>query len=135
MPQLVAGRYITAELCGGLDDISLPQGLYGPSTKDDSETPSELVDLVFGHSPPLDIFTAIENWPIARCAQIEPLPDTLQSPPEHERGQYPTSADDPWYDSPPHYEPEQPHITGVAVTSSGICGNPNLVSRGDRIIC
>ena len=34
-----------------------------------------------------------------------------------------------------YYEPEQPHITGVAVTGSGICGNPNLVSHGVCIIC
>ena len=74
--QPVAGRYMTTELCGGLVDISLPEGLYGPSTKGDSEPTSELVDLVLGHNPPLDSFSAIEDQPIGRCAQIEPIPDT-----------------------------------------------------------
>ena len=50
-------------------------------------------------------------------------------------GQNATFADDPWYNSQPNYEPKQPHITGVAVTSSGICGNYNFVSRGDCMIC
>ena len=93
-----------------------PKKLYGPSTKDDSEPPSELVDLILGNNPPLDSYTGTESQSIARCAQIEPITDTLQSPPANESGQHATSADGLWYNSQPHYEPEQPHITGVAVT-------------------
>ena len=86
-------------MSGGLDDIFLPEGLYGPSTKDDSEPPSELVDLVFGNNPPLDSYTAIESRPIARCAQIEPIPETPQSPIAHEGGQHASFADDTWYNT------------------------------------
>ena len=91
--------------------------------------------MVLGNNPPLNSYAASESHHTARCAQIEPIPDTPQSPPAHENGQQATFADDLWYRCQPHYEPERPHITGVAVTGSGICGNPNLVSRGDCIIC
>ena len=46
-PQTVAGRLMTTELPGGLDDLSIAEALYGPSYTDDNP-PSDLVDLVLG---------------------------------------------------------------------------------------
>ena len=77
----------------------------------------------------------MESRPIAKCTQIEPIPDTPQSPPDHERGQNAAFINDPWSDSQTKHEPEQAHITVVAVSTSGMCGNRNLVARGHCMVC
>ena len=70
------------------------------------------------------------------CSQLEPLPDTSQSPPAHECGQNFNRWNDPWEeDDQFHYQPENAHIRGVPVSTSGICGNPNQVSQGNHAVC
>ena len=73
--------------------------------------------------------------PIARCVQVQPIPDTLQSPPDHERGPNTGFADDRWTSYQASREPEQAHITGVAMSTSGVCGNPYYVARSECYVC
>ena len=63
------------------------------------------------------------------------MPDTPQSPPDHERGPNTVSAEDRWSSYQADHRPEQAHITGVAVRTSGVCGNPNYVARSDCYVC
>ena len=86
-PQTVAGRFMTTDLPGGLDDLSIAAALYGPSSTDDNP-PSDLVDLVLGQSPPSESFKRLNQRPIAHCSQLAPIPDTPQSPPIYEQGPY-----------------------------------------------
>ena len=133
-PQTVAGRGMTCDLPSS-DIFSLYDGLYGPSTEADSELEDELVNLVLGIGPPSINGAPLEEQPLARCAQVQPVPDTPQSPPDHERGHNTAFAKDLWSNYQTSYEPEQAHITGVSVNTSGVCGNPNYVARSDCFMC
>ena len=82
---------MTTELPRGLDDLSVAEALYGPSSADDSYPPSDLDDLVLGQS-----FMPLNQRPIADCSQLEPIPDTPQSPPIYEQGPYVNNINDLW---------------------------------------
>ena len=132
--QTVAGRFMTTELPGGLDDLSIAEALYGPSYSNDNP-PSDLVDLVLGQSPPSESFKPLNQRPIAHCSQLEPIPDTPQSPPIHEQGSYVGNFDTPWTTEQYPRWPDNAHITGVAVSTNGACGEPNIVHHGDCYVC
>ena len=131
-PQTIAGRGLTCDLPSS-DDFSLYDGLYGPSTI--AEPEDKLVNLMLGIGPPSNSDAPLKDQPIARCDQVQPIPDTPQSLPDHARGPNTAFANDQWSNYQANYEPEQAHITGVAVSTSGICGNPNYVARGDCWMC
>ena len=117
-PITVTGRGMTTELPSSEDDFSLYAGLYGPSTKVDSVPTDEVVELVLGNYPPLDTPRPIYQQPIAICGQLEPLPDTPQSPPVHERGQNFSHWTDPWEEEQFQYQPENQHIGGGVAVST-----------------
>ena len=101
----------------------------------DSDPPGELVELVLDNFPPLDTSKPIYQQPIAMCSQLGQLPDTKQSPPVHERGPKFSHWTDPWEEVQFQYQPENQHIRGVAVSTSGICGNPNQIYQRDCAVC
>ena len=85
--------------------------------------------------PPLDTPRPISQQPIDICSQLDPLPDTPQSPPAHERGPNFNHWTDRWEEEQSQYQPENQLIRGVAVGTSGICGNPNQIYQGDCVVC
>ena len=101
----------------------------------DSVPTDELVELVLGNYPPLDNPRPIYQQPIAICSQLEPLPDTPPFPPVHERGQSFSPWTGPWDEEQFQYQSENQHKRGVAVSTSGICGNPNQIYQGDCAVC
>ena len=133
-PQVVAGRGMTCDLPSS-NGFSLYDGLYGSSTKADSDPEDELINLVLGIGPTNGNGAPLEERPIARSAQVQPMPDTPQSPPEYEWGPNTVFAEDRWSSYQADHQPEQAHITGVAVSTSGVCGNPNYVARSDCYVC
>ena len=134
-PQAVTGRFMTTELPGCLDDLSIAEALCGPSSTDDNYPPSDLVDLVLGQSPPGASFLPLNQQPIAHCSQLEPIPDTPQSPSIYEQGPYANIINYPWTTEQYPCWPDDAHISGVAVTTSGACGEPNIVQHGDCSVC
>ena len=58
-----------------------------------------------------------------------------KSPPAHERGQNVNHWTVPWEKEQYQYQPENQHTRGVAVDTSGICGNPNQSYQGDCGVC
>ena len=116
-PQAVARRGMTSDLLSS-DGFSLYDGLEGPSTKADSETENEFINLVLGIGPTNGNSAPLEEQPIARFAQVQPIPDTPHSPPDHERGPNTVFADDRWSSYQTNHEQEQAHITGVAVSTA-----------------
>ena len=77
---------MTTEISGSKVDLSLLERLYGPSTNADSEPSSDLGEIVLGNYPPIDSPRTVYQQPIAMCIHLEPLPNTPQSQPAHERG-------------------------------------------------
>ena len=68
---------------------------------------------------------------IAQCSQLEPIPDTPQSPPIHERGPNVNNINNPWSDNQFPYWPDNAHLNGVSVSTSGICDESNQVDPRD----
>ena len=133
-PQAVAGRFMTTELPGGLDDLSIAEALNGPSSTDDNP-PKDLVDLLLGQSPPSENFKPLNQRPIAHCSQLEPIPDTPQSPPIYEQGPHANDINAPWTTEQYPCWPDNALITGVAVNTSAACGEPNIVHHEDCYVC
>ena len=134
-PMGVAGRTMTTETYNEDDDLTLVEELYGRACKVDSEPTDDLVNLVLGNGPPNHSMIPVGEKPIARCAQMQPIPDTPQSPPAHERGPTSTFDNTQWANFQTAYEPEHAHITGIAVSASGVCRTSNFVARGDCVVC
>ena len=84
--QSVAGRFMTSDPTGCLDDLSISEALHGPSSAETSCPSSELIDQVLGNNPPPESFVPLSQQPNAHCSRLLPIPDTPQSPPIHEQG-------------------------------------------------
>ena len=132
-PLGIAGRAMTTEFTDD-DDLTLLEELYGRSIKTDTEPPSDLVDQILGIHPPSYSRRLSQERPIAECARISPIPDTQLSPPPHEQGCNVNNAGNPWSDDDFPYQPKNAHITGIAISNSGVCGLPNQVAFGDCIV-
>ena len=65
------------------------------------------------------------------CSQLEPLPDTPQSPPAYQRGQNFNHWTDTREEEQFQYQPANQHIRGVAVGTSEICGTSNQIYQRD----
>ena len=116
----VAGRFMTTKL-PGLDDLSIAEVLYGPSSTDNP--PTDLVDLVLGQSPPSESFRPLNKRSIAHYSQLEPIQDTPQSPPIYEQGPYANDINAPWIT-------EQ-----YPCWPNNACAEPNFVHHGDCSVC
>ena len=134
IPKTVGGRGMTLDLSSCVDRESQDDSLCNQFSYFNSEPEDELIDLVLGLHPPTGGPEDVDSHPISACSQLEPLQESPQSPPPHERGQqtYPVA---PRWDQDEPYWPPNSHITGVAVRKSGHCGVQNLVQHGDCLIC
>ena len=133
--QGIAGRCMSTEIPSDNDNLSILERLYGQLTRGDSVPSNELVELVLGNNPPNASVKPEYQQSIAVCSQLEPVVDSPLSPPISEQGPNFTYWSNPLEDDLPSYQPENPHIRGVAVSSSGICGNANQVTQCDCIVC
>ena len=133
--QGVSGRCMTTEIPSDNDNLSIIEGLYGQSARDDSMPSDELAELVVGNNPPSESAKPEYQRPIAVCSQLEPVIESPLSPPISEQGLNFTYWFNPWENDLPSSQPENPHIRGVAVRSSGVCGNPNQLTQGECIVC
>ena len=125
---------MTTELPGGLDDLSIAEALYGPSSTDDNP-PSALVDLVLGKRPPSESFKPLKQRPIAHCSQLEPILGTLLSPPICEKGPYANNINAPWTTEQYPCWIDNAQITGVPVNTSGAFGELKIVHHGYCYVC
>ena len=126
-PQLAGGRAMTFEqnACGD-EEALFPHGQAGSidSTFDLSDN---LVDWFVG-SPPTGTHSA--NDPahcMANCGRLEPIPYSLMSPPLIDQGPSADTGIDQWSQDLGREDSwtTNPHITGLAVSASGLCGQPN----------
>ena len=74
---------------------------------------------------------------MANCSRIEPIPYSPMSPPlifQRPR----TSASYAQWSTQRRDEDARmnnPHITGLTISASGICGEPNYIQHGDCTVC
>ena len=92
----------------------------------------------FVGSPPLQTYTGNDpNHRMANCSQIEPIPYSHMSTPLIDQGPSAKNGNAQWS---AQRENEYAwmtnlHITGLAISSSGVCGESNYIQRGDCTVC
>ena len=79
---------MTLDLSSCVDSESQDDSLCNQFSYFDSEPGDELIDLVLGLHPPTGGPEDVGSHPISACSQLEPLQESPQSPPPHERGQH-----------------------------------------------
>ena len=134
IPEKMGGRGMTLDLSSCASSESQGSTFCSQGSYFNSEPSSELIDLVLGLHPPTGGPTDVDSHLIAGCSKLEPLPESPQSPPPHERG-YRPAPEMPHWGQEEIYWPPYSHITGVAVKMSGHCGEQNLVQHGDCLVC
>ena len=130
----MAGRAMTTELTECLNDLNIPPSEPIDSVSTFSEPSNSLIDWFVGNPQPTYYGQSASDYPIAQCSRLEPFPDSPLSPPLFDQR--------PTYDSPQGAEiPIQtnwynnPHITGLGISISGNCGQPNEVYYSGCVVC
>ena len=133
-PQLVAGRAMTTELTECLNDLNIPPSEPIDSVSTFSEPSNSLIDWFVGNPPPTYYGQSASDYPIAQCSRLEPVPESPLSPPLFDQR--------PTYDSLQGAEipletswSDNPHITGLGISFSGNCGQPNEVYYTGCVVC
>ena len=128
-PQLVAGRAMTTELTECLNDLNIPPSEPIDSVSTFSEPSNSLIDWFVGNPPPTYYGQSASDYPIA-----QPVPESPLSPPLFDQR--------PTYDSTQGAEipletswSDNPHITGLGISFSGNCGQPNEVYYTGFVVC
>ena len=117
----------------------LTQSQYGQSGSVASTTkPSDSLIEWFVGNPPQH--TNHEEYPshiIAQCSRLEPIPFSPMSPPLAEQG----PSDGGYYGEYPEDQGQESewirnsHISGLAISASGVCGRPNYIQYGGCTVC
>ena len=134
-PQLAAGRAMTTALTESLNDLSLPAETLLDTIGDFTEPSEELINWAVGHPPASYCAQNVDQHPIAVCSQLDPVPATPASPPLVD--QMPCYQ----YDSQQQHEQytdqwaQNQHITGLAISVSGYCGQPNETYHSGCVVC
>ena len=116
------------------------QSLYGLSGSIDS-TFDPLDSLVkwFIGNPTLRTYEDDDpnNHPFANCRRVEPVPYSPMSPASFDHGPSVSKIYAQWSTEPEEEEAWTtiPHITGLTITASRVCGEANYVQHGDCIVC
>ena len=134
-PQLATGRAMTTELTQCLNHLSLSTDSFQEDVSTFKEPSDELSNWMIGNSPPTYANRAIGEHPIAECSQLNPVIESPTSPPLID--QVPSYH----YENYPQHElhsdqwVHNPHITGLAITVSGSCGQPNETFHKGCVVC
>ena len=135
LPQLAAGRAMTTELTECLNDLNLPISEPTESVSTFTEPSNSLIDWFVGNPPPTYYGQSASDHPIAQCSQFNPILESPLSPPlidqrpayDDARETHLPPQDDNWINNP--------HITGLAISISRTCGQPNDVYYTGCVVC
>ena len=134
-PQLTAGRAMTTDLTDCLSYLSLPETVETVTESYFTEPSEELIEWFVGSPPSTYAVVQPQQHPIAQCSQIDPVPYSPMSPPladQHPNYPLQEHAYDDQAES--HWARNQ-HITGLGISVSGMCGQPNDVLYGGCVVC
>ena len=136
-PQLAGVRAMTSEQNACVDDET--QHLYGPSGSIGStfDASDSLVDWFVGNHPSRTYTANDSNHRMAKCRQLEPKPYSPMSPPLIDQGPSGNVGHDQWSEELEQADSwmSNPHITGLAISASGLCGEPSYIQSGDCTVC
>ena len=133
-PQLVAGRAMTTELTECLNDLNIPPCEPLDSISTFSKPSNSLIDWFVGNPPPSYYDQSASDCPIAQCSRLDPVLESPLSPPLID--QRPTFGAPQGTDIPLEVNwTNNPHITGLGISISGTCGQPNEAYYTGCVVC
>ena len=126
-PQLTAGRAMTTELAECLNDLNIPLSEPVDSVSTFSEPSNSLIEWFVGNPPSSYHGQSTSDRPLVQCSGLDPVLESPISPPLID--QRPTYDHPQETVTPIHEEnwTHNPHITGLGISVSGYCGQPNEV--------
>ena len=134
-PQLAAGRAMTSDLSVCLGYLSLPETTETVPESYFTEPSEELIEWFVGSPPSTYSGVQPQQHPIAQCSQIDPVSYSPMSPPLID--QFPNYAprdNDLEVQAESQWAKNQ-HITGLGISASGLCGQPNDVLYSGCVVC
>ena len=81
---------------------------------------------------------SLVDWLVGRITgQLEPIPYSPMSPPLIDQGPSQNIGNDQWSEGPEQVDSwlTNQHITGLAISTGGSCGEPNYIQRGHCTVC
>ena len=134
-PQLIAGRAMTTELTHCSNDLNIPDDDLIGSASTFTDSSQDLLDWCVGGPRRTSYGSNANDHPITYCGQLNPIRDSPWSPPLEDQGtsidtrqpMQPHGSADSWYGNS--------HITGLGISVSGSCGQPNETIQTGCVIC
>ena len=134
-PQLAAGRAMTSDLSVCLGHLSLPETTETVPESYFTEPSEELIESLVGSPPSTYSGVQPQQHPIAQCSQIDPVSYSPMSPPLIDHfPNYAPRDNDHEVQAEPQWAKNQ-HITGLGISASGLCGQPNDVLYSGWVVC
>ena len=134
-PQLAAGRAMTSDLSVCLGYLSLPETTETAPESYFTEPSEVLIEWFVGSPPSTYSGVQPQQHPIAQCSQIDPVSYSPMSPQLID--QFPNYAPRDNHcevQAEPQWARNQ-HITGLGISASGLCGQPNDVLYSGCVVC
>ena len=132
-PQLVAGRAMTTELADCMSNLGLPETEQSECYF--TEPSEELKEWFVGNPSPTYSGQHPYTHPITQCGRIDPLPySPMSSPLIDQHPNYALQNDNNSEPLADHWA-NTPHITGLGVSVSGVCGQHNEVVHSGCVVC
>ena len=134
-PQLAAGRAMTSDLSTCLGYLSLPETTETATGNYFTDPSEDLMEWFVGSPPSTYSGLQLQQHPIAQCSQIDPVSYSPMSPPLVD--QFPNYAprdNECEVQAEPQWARNQ-HITGLGISASGLCGQPNDVLYSGCVVC
>ena len=134
-PQLVAGRAMTTELADSMSNLGLPETEQSVSESYFTELSEELTEWFVGNPPSTYSGQQPYTHPIAQCGRIDPVPYSPMS--SLLINQHPSYAlqNDNYSEPLADHWANNPHITGLGVSVSGVCGQHNEDVHSGCVVC
>ena len=135
LPQLAAGRAMTTSLTQSLNDLNLPADSLLETIDTFTEPSDDLINWAVGHPPATYCAQDSTHHPIAECSQLDPVIQSPASPPLADQMPYYHYEHQQQHDQRADQWVQNRHITGLAISVSSYCGQPNDTSHSGCIVC
>ena len=134
-PQLAAGRAMTTEFSACENHLTQSQNGQSGSVASTTEPSDSLIEWFVGNPPQRTYHEEDPRHHIDQCSRLEPVLYSPMSPPLAEQD------DGGYYGVNPEERGQEsewirnPHITGLAISASDVCGSPNYIQNGGCTVC
>ena len=133
-PQTAAGRTMTTDIRESQSYLCLPEAEESVPENYFREPSEELIEWFVGNPPPTYSRLQPQEQPIAKCSQIDQVPYSPMSPLIDQFPDYVLQGGNYNETTEPRWTSNQ-HFTGLGISTSGLCGQPNEIFYSACVVC